>query len=224
MSVGGPTSERTKGPLILRKEDDLSKVAKGTPSPAPAPPSPPLEQTAEDRGGASERVGTQGLRLPPGLGAATRGTDGSRGRPGPQGSSIASSLRNLDRRLETQGPVGLPTGTVQQMGPLAFDPQGADFTQWVNHFKNEVYRNWLIPESARLGFGGHCDFEFTVERDGSVSAVQLLKSAGPQRGALDRAAQNALLGSRLLPLPSDYAPTRLTLTVSFYYGQVPQGS
>jgi len=225
ISIGGPSSARAKGPLLLRKEDDLTKVAKGTPSPAPAQsPAAPTPEV-HDGGGSPERAGRDGLRLPPGLGTVPRGSDGTRGRPGPQGPSIASSLKNLEQQLQTEGPRGLPTGTVQQMGPLAFDSQGADFTQWVNHFKNEVYRNWVVPESARLGFGGHCDFEFTVTRDGTIIEVRLLKSAGPQRGALDRAARNALLGSRLLPLPTDYGPPRLTITVSFFYGsEGPQGS
>ena len=55
-----------------------------------------------------------------------------------------------------------------------------------------------------MGFRGHVDIEFTVERDGAVSEVRLLKSSGTP--ALDRAAQNALPSSRLLPLPADYAP------------------
>jgi hypothetical protein len=48
------------------------------------------------------------------------------------------------------------------MGALFFDPQGADFTLWINRFKDEVYRNWNIPEAANLGAArGHVDFEFT---------------------------------------------------------------
>jgi protein TonB len=63
------------------------------------------------------------------------------------------------------------------------------------------------------------DFEFTVERDGTLSSVRILKSSGTP--SLDRAAQNALLGSRLLPLPSDYGPPRVTMQASFYYNEWP---
>jgi protein TonB len=108
------------------------------------------------------------------------------------------------------------------MGPLFFDPEGADFTSWINHFKNEVYRNWIVPEAALFGFRGHVDFEFSVQRDGRLVGLKLLQSSGTP--ALDRAAQNALLGARLLPLPEDFAPAMVTMQVTFFYNEGPQGS
>ncbi len=107
------------------------------------------------------------------------------------------------------------------MGSLFFDPQGADFTAWAHHFENEAYRNWVVPQSALFGYArGHVSFEFTVERDGSVSALRLIESSGTP--ALDRAAQNALLSSRQLPLPADYAPRSCTIQVTFYYNEEPR--
>jgi TonB family protein len=220
ISIGPPSSERAKGPLLLRKEDDLTKVPKGQPS--VAPPVSPSEAQAARAGGAPETTGTEGLRLPPGLIGSQQAANGSKGRPGPPGPSIASSLQNLDRHLQEAGQLGLPTGTGQQMGPLFFDPQGADFTLWIQRFKEEVYHNWIAPQPALLGMRGHVDFEMTVERDGSISDLKVLKSAGNQ--ALDRAARNALLGSRLLPLPADYRPPRVTMQVTFFYNEQPQGS
>ena len=46
---------------------------------------------------------------------------------------------------------------------------------------------------------------------GSMSSLRLLKSSGT--ASLDRAAQNALSSSRLLPLPDDYGPPRVTMNV-----------
>jgi len=108
------------------------------------------------------------------------------------------------------------------MGPLFFDPEGADFTAWMNHFKNEVYRNWIVPQPALLGFRGHVDIEFVIERDGRISSLKILKPTGTP--ALDRAAQNALLGSRLLPLPADFRPARITMQGGFYYIEGPPRS
>jgi len=206
ISIGPPSDVRQKH-LILRRDEDLV-MPKGTPSavpsePSPVPPASPATQDAR----AQERAG-QGQRVPT--------------PPGPQRPSIASSLRNLERRLQDTGPRGLTTGTGQQMGPLFFDPEGADFTAWMNHFRNEVYRNWIVPQPALLGFRGHVDLEFVVERDGSITNLKVLKSTGTP--ALDRAAQNALLGSRLLPLPADFGPARVTMQGSFYYNEGPQGS
>jgi TonB family protein len=110
----------------------------------------------------------------------------------------------------------------QQLGALFFDPQGADFTPWVNQFKGEVYRNWIMPQPALMGQRGHVSFEFVVERDGSLGAVRMLQSSGVP--SFDRAALNALQNSRWLPLPADYAPPRITMQVMFLYNEGPPGA
>ena len=231
--MGPPTDLRSKGPMILRREDDLTKVPKGqmtppAPAPQPAPPAdatpaPPAE-VAQKGGGAPETPGREGLRLPPGLlgGQMTRGDEGRRARPGSLGPSIQGAVDGVVKRLQRDAQLGLPTGTGQNQAGLYFDPQGADFTLWINTFKNEVYRNWIVPQAALFGFRGHVDFEFTVERNGSMSALRLLKSSGTT--SLDRAAQNALTGSRWMPLPDDYGPPRVTMQVTFFYNEAPQGS
>jgi protein TonB len=230
ISVGPPSEVRQKGPMILRREDDLTKAPKGEMSPTlaapplPVAPTPAPAATAEKAAGAAERPGQQGLRLPPGLlGQQPRGEEGLRPLPGPIGPSIEGAVEGVTRRAQRESRAGIPTGTGQNLGGLYFDPQGADFTLWINRFKDEVYRNWIVPQAALFGAArGHVDFEFTVERDGSMSSLRLLKSSGTT--SLDRAAQNALTSSRMLPLPDDYGPPRVTMQVSFYYNEAPQGS
>jgi TonB family protein len=107
----------------------------------------------------------------------------------------------------------------QNQAGLYFDPQGADFTSWIDTFKNEVYRNWIVPPEAQFGFRGHVDFEFTVERDGSMSALRMLKSSGTT--SLDQAAQAALTASRFMVLPKDYSSARVTMQVTFFYNESP---
>ncbi len=233
ISVGPPSDIRQKGPMILRREDDLTKVPKGTmtttpvtpATPPPATPAPPTPaETAQKTAGVEERPGRQGLTLPPGLlGQQPSGEDGVRQLPGPIGPSLAGAVEDVTRRAQRESRAGIPTGTGQNLGGLYFDPQGADFTLWINRFKDEVYRNWNVPPSALWGAArGHVDFEFTVERNGSLSVLRMLKSSGTP--SLDKAAQFALSSSRLLPLPDDYGPPRLTINVTFYYGEAPQGS
>jgi len=234
ISVGPPSDVRMKGPMILRREDDLTKVPKGqsmapapvAPTPPPVTPTPaPTAEVAQKGGGTPEVPGREGLRLPPGLqgGTTPRGEEGRRAQPGPIGPQIAGAVEGLSRRLERDARMGLPTGTGQSMGGLYFDPQGADFTLWVNTFKNEVYRNWIVPQAAQFGSSrGHVDFEFKVERNGSMSALRMLKSSGTP--SLDKAAEFALTSSHFLPLPDDYGPPRVTMTVTFFYNEAPQGS
>lgn len=220
ISIGGPSDQRQRE-LMLRREDDLTKTAKGTAAGlAGALPEPPSTLASPAPGAATNPGGIvqppTGLDLRPGQGSLARGREAQ---PGP---SLAGALRDIDRRLERMGALGTPSGTGQQIGPLFFDPQGADFTVWMNQFKNEVYRNWIVPQPALLGFRGHVDIEFTVERDGSISSLRLLNSSGTV--SLDRAAENALRGSRFLPLPTDFAPPRVTMRAIFYYNEAPRAS
>ncbi len=219
--------------LILRRDDDLTKVAKGTtpappmptpraaPVPTPAPTAAPVE-TAQKAAGAEAKPGREGLKLPPGLlGQTPSGQEGRKPVVGPMGPSIASAVDSVSQRAMRDAHAGIPTGTGQQMGALSFDPQGADFTLWINRFKDEVYRNWTIPNNALFGASrGHVDFEFVVERDGRMSSLRMEKSSGT--ASLDRAAEFALRGSQLLPLPDDYGPARVTMHVSFHYNDYPE--
>jgi TonB family protein len=225
VSIGPPSTDRAKV-LELRREDDLTKVPKGKPNALPsALPTPPpaiaASSPAPVPGTGAEVRGAEGLRLPNGLNQPAPGDAGSRAGGASPRPTLADSLRNLEQRLADVGPRGIESGTGQQMGPLFFDPEGADFTVWINHFKNEVYRNWIVPQAALLGFRGHVDLEFSVERDGTLTDLKMLKSSGTP--ALDRAAANALMGSRLLPLPRDFGPPRVTMQVTFFYNQGPQG-
>jgi TonB family protein len=206
--VGAP-SELRQERLLLERDRDLSSApaAPGRPGPL-ASPTPAAEARTDAATGAA-----QGAATPP---AAGRG-EGPLVAPRTGERSITSSLRNLEQRLGQMGGAGLSGAAGQQMGPLFFDPEGADFTAWINHFKNEVYRNWIVPQAALFGaVRGHVDFSFTVERDGTIAEVRLLKTSGTP--ALDRAAANALFGARLLALPSDFGPARVTMQISFFYG------
>src|SRR5262245_12884547 len=226
ISIGPPVQARQQGPLILRREDDLTKVPKGKPDAvpeAPTPAPPPVATPEPARTAGATTPGKPGLKLPPGLGDLPRGTEGELGKPGASQPSIASSLRNFEQSLQkTSGPLGLDSGTGQRIAGLFFDPQGADFTAWINHFKNEVYNNWIMPQPAQLGVKGHVDITFTVDRAGNMFDVRILKSSGTP--ALDRAAQNALVNARLLPLPNDFAPATVTIQVSFFYNERPAES
>jgi periplasmic protein TonB len=230
VSIGGPAAERQKTPLELRRDEDLTRsVARGRPDapgtpaspraaprPAAAPPAPQVaaRESAPEPGEPSTESAADLADAP--LAPPARPVGPPRPRSGP---SIAESLRHLDERLAEGGPRGIASGAGQQMGPLFFDPQGADFTAWINHFKNEVYRNWIVPPSVALGARGHVDLEFRVERDGTLSALRLVRSSGTP--ALDRAASNALRGSRFLPLPDDYGPAQVAMQVSFFYNAAP---
>ncbi len=216
ISVGQPAEVRQKV-LELRRDQDLRDTVPRGDSLKTKAPSPPAEPgQAEVKEAVAPRTE---VKVPQGTGAPLPAYD-----PSPEPSRQAgesSLLASAERRVEAIGRQGLPSGTGKQIGALFFDPEGADFTLWVEHLRTEVYRNWIVPQSAAFGFGTHADFEFVVERDGRVSAVRLEKSSGVP--PLDKAAQNALIASRPLRLPEDYGRERLTLHVSFIYHQESRG-
>ncbi len=236
VSIGGPAPVRQRTPLVLERDRDLTReVARGrpedrdlAPSPRPEPTPEPVVARAEAPATPEPAPADAAAPAPPATLVATGPAElplaASPAMPAASpGASIAGSLRNLEERLAAgAGQTGVDTGTGQQMGPLFFDPQGADFTAWANHFKNEVYRNWIVPPSVTMGIRGHVELEFRVERDGTMSALRIARSSGT--AALDRAARNALLGSRLLPLPADFRPAQVAMTVTFFYNERGAGS
>ena len=129
---------------------------------------------------------------------------------------LAGSVAAPPAPASAAGPViGEESGS--RMGGLRFDTQGADFAAWVEHFEGAVHQQWRVPDAAVSGaVGGKVDFEFVVERDGSMSAIRMLKSSGTT--SLDRAAANALANSRFLPLPEGYPGQNVMMQVTFTYG------
>lgn len=220
VSIGGPTALRSRDPLVLERDRDITKeVPKGTPDARP-----------EGRGPGSGATPREAIPEPPAPGSGPEvsglplpAAPTGRERPGPERApgdrTIVGALRRLEERLEKGdgGTVGVPTGTGQRFGSFHYDPQGADFTAWINQFKNEVYRNWIVPQSALLGARGHVDVAFVVRRDGTVESLVIAKSSGV--AALDRAAANAIRSSRLPPLPADYRPDRFPIEVTFFYNE-----
>jgi protein TonB len=223
ISVGAPSTER-KEVLELRREDDLTRPPKGTPNAIPSS-APRLPVASPDPGRAEAKAvpdpghGSNSLVLPRSEGSIARGAEGPL--PGPKGHPLTASLErvedNIQHRLGDEGLRGTASGVGNRdLGALQFDPEGADFTSWLNAFKNELYRNWLPPQAFLFGAAhGEVEFEFTVERDGHLSSLRLLKSSGT--AALDRAAENALRGSRFLTLPADYAPPHVVMQLLFTY-------
>jgi TonB family protein len=210
----GPPSRLTARELLLRREDDLTATPRGDRGAGLGEPArPPAGISPTPEGAASSD-----FRAPVADAPLSDQADAGRGKGrGDRNQSIADSLRRWEDRLQLPGTAGLPSGTGKQVGPLFFDPAGADFTAWVNHFKNEVYRNWIVPQSVFLGLRGRVELQFAVARDGSLNGLRVARSSGT--AALDRAAENALVGSHFLPLPADFGPPTVTMFVTFIYNE-----
>lgn len=222
ISIGAPSPVRQREPLILRHDQDLSQTRKGRPEDRQVAEEEAAQARQSRSSAESARAQQQppsALRLPPGGDLPLPRDTPRRAASEP---SIASSLRSLDERLQRSGRLGAPSGTEQQLGALLFDPEGADFTRWAEQFTTEVYRNWILPQPALMGLRGHVEIEFTVARDGRITALRVVRPSG--MAAFDRAAQNALTAGRFLELPADFRSPSVTIRVTFYYNEPPQGA
>lgn len=210
----GEASDKRAEILQLERDRDIGRRGTKTAQDKSVPQEAIPESEKRAGEGRGEDAQKSGLPLPNG-GATPAGQANDPRMMGPSGGILSASTRSVERALRERRDMSQMEIPGYQMGPLFFDPEGADFTRWINHFKSEVYRNWIIPEPARLGVRGQVGIEFTVDRGGKITRITMLSSSGMP--ALDRAASNALQGSDLLPLPDDYPAGSVTMRVTFVY-------
>jgi TonB family protein len=102
-------------------------------------------------------------------------------------------------------------------GTLSFDTKGFAWGDYARQVYLIVRKNWYdrIPIAAWYGQKGKVFIKFTIERDGTITDVDIQRSSGVS--PLDRAAENAIRASELPPLPRDYSGEREGVTFGFYY-------
>jgi len=106
-------------------------------------------------------------------------------------------------------------------GALSFDTRWYDWGPYAAKMLRKIRRNWIIPEIARLGVAGVVKIRFYIERDGTVSGLQILDESG--KPPMDFAARDAIARSSPFdPLPSDLSGVeREGVTITFYYNTHP---
>jgi prolyl oligopeptidase len=135
---------------------------------------------------------------------------------GEQGKAVAgkNAQRTDDRRANSTQP------PMRDAIEILSDTSGVDFGPYMKHLRVVVQSHWdpLIPQSVKLPVmkKGLVVIEFTIAKDGKVSAMKLVKSADD--AALDRAAWGAILDSNPFPsLPAQFSGNFLKLRTRFYY-------
>ena len=107
------------------------------------------------------------------------------------------------------------------IGPLMLDPRGADFTLWITHLKDDLYKHWPPEAGVPAGTSGHVVLQFTVARDGAVQRVRVKEAYGEPK--LKDAAKAALGACRPQALPADYKPKSITIELRFSRNDDPPG-
>jgi TonB family protein len=106
-------------------------------------------------------------------------------------------------------------------GGLSFDTQWYDWGPYAKAMLAKIRRHWQIPEIARLGVEGVVQIRFFIERDGTVTGLQINDESG--KPPMDFAARDAIADSSPFePLPSDLTGVdREGVTITFFYNATP---
>jgi TonB family protein len=108
-------------------------------------------------------------------------------------------------------------GTAEQ-GPLSFETSWYDWGPYAQSMVSRIRVNWYgnMPQLIRTGIGGVVTIRFTIQRDGRITDLSILKSSG--HPPYDFAARKAIeLSSPLNPLPKDFPNPNERVTAMFYY-------
>lgn len=102
-------------------------------------------------------------------------------------------------------------------GGLSFDTQWYDWGPYAKAMLAKIRRHWRIPDIAMLGVEGVVKIRFYIERDGTVTGLQILDESG--KPPMDFAARDAIsTSSPFEPLPIDLGGNgREGVTITFLY-------
>ncbi len=204
--AAGPGGRRTD--LWRRRPADEAGQQVPQVPPPDRPRSEPLERPTDetridpDTEGAGEEV-PEPERQQPAITAAAAGSLGA-----------AASRGRHPEKPDTDG------GQVDT-GGLSFDTQWYDWGPYAKAMLAKIRRHWRIPEIARLGVEGVVKIRFFIERDGTVTGLQIIDEIG--KPPMDFAARDAIADSSPFePLPSDLGDVdREGVTITFLYNATP---
>jgi TonB family protein len=180
-----------------------------------------------------------GLRAPGGAPESAPGRQAARGREGsspgdfgvPEGTAeqgedpreslkqALSDIKSGEYKFQFNNPAYLRGGSY---GTMSFDTQGFPWGDYARRIYLVIRNNWYarIPLAAQNGIRGWVCQRFVIEKDGTISSVQVVRPSGV--APFDRASSDALTNSSPLPpLPQDFPEPREGVTFCFYYNMYP---
>ena len=106
-------------------------------------------------------------------------------------------------------------------GPVTMQGQGGGsfasrYAWYIEAVRRSVAQNWLqstIDPAVRAARQAHCVMTFRIQRDGSVTNIQMSQTSGNL--SMDNSARRALDGIHFGPLPNDYSGSSVDVTFDF---------
>ena len=120
------------------------------------------------------------------------------------------------------GQLGGDAGTAET-GPLSFETQWFEWGDYSLGMIRRIRVHWYenMPHIIRMGVKGMATIRFTIQRDGTVTNIELIASSGVP--PYDNAALRAIeLASPLAPLPANFPKASERVTARFFYNMKPQ--
>lgn len=134
------------------------------------------------------------------------------GETGPESPTQPVSFSDTNE----MGPVGSAPTEFREEITVPLNSDDPRFKEYLEAVKRRILEIWRYPDDAEPGLRGKVSIEFAIERDGSVSRVNVVSPSG--YGVLDRGATNAMrLASPFPPLPSEFNTNRLKVVGGFRY-------
>ena len=141
-----------------------------------------------------------------------------------------SAIKEAAKVASLGGGDGLDLGNIgggdkgyAEQGPLSFETQWYDWGPYAQSMVSRIRVNWYanMPQLIRSGIGGVVTVRFTIQRDGRITDITVLKTSG--HPPYDFAARKAIeLSSPLNALPSNFPNPSERVTAMFYYNmQIP---
>jgi len=126
-------------------------------------------------------------------------------------------IRPGDAKVETGGTPREFGGLTRPAGGGATGDAYTDVANfccpfYLTQMRDLIWRNW----NQRQGATGRVQVKFTIQRDGTLTDVQIEKGSG--NPLLDLESQRALVKTRAVtPLPQEFTPPTLTVHINFDY-------
>jgi TonB family protein len=125
------------------------------------------------------------------------------------GTQVRDGIAKAETSAQTPG-VGLSMGGGGTGGQI--NVGNFCCPEYIAGMVSKVHQNWTSRQSS----AGITTMQFTIQRDGTLSDIRVLRSSGNQM--LDFLANRALLAVRQLPpLPAEYTNPTLVIDLQFEY-------
>jgi protein TonB len=114
------------------------------------------------------------------------------------------------------GPIGSAPTEFREEITVPLNSEDPRFKEYLEAVKRRILEIWRYPDDAEPGLRGKVSIEFSIERDGTVSRVNVITTSG--HIVLDRGATGAMhTASPFPPLPYEFRTNRLNVVGGFRY-------